>query len=185
MRKAICLTVFLVVCLCASVGVQADDHREKLIVEPADVAYVKQATWRATMLDARSKVRKDVDLALGSVYARRFWRDFPVRTDWLMQDSVGKPDQWKGGLDGKGDLASYLKPGRDAALERKLIEKVLPECGRAADKLAGRLSVLVKGGAGPDDGRWLDLYVKACIVRRAERLKPLLARTRKVILVKH
>ena len=183
MRNAICLTA-LIVCLCGAV---LGDHHERtpLIVEPADVAYARQATWRATMLDTRAKVGKDVDLALGSAYARRFWRDFPVRTDWLMQDSEGDPDQWKGGLDGKGDLASYLKTARDASLERKLIEKVIPECGGASDKLVGELSVLVKSGVGPNDARWLDLYVKACLIRRTERLKPLLARTRQVIFVRH
>ncbi|MDP6542902.1 MAG: hypothetical protein QGH60_02860 [Phycisphaerae bacterium] len=186
MRNAICLAT-LIVCLC---GASRGDHHERtpLIVEPAEIAYAKQATWQATMLFARAKVRnlgKDVDLALGSAYARRFWRDFPIRTDWLMQDSAGKSGDWKGGLDGKRDLASYLKTNRDASLERKLLEKVLPECGGASDKLAGELSVLVKGGAGPDDRRWLGLYVKACIARRTERLKPLLARTRKVIFVRH
>jgi len=46
-----------------------------------------------------------------------------------MQDSEGKTDEWKGGLDGKGDLTNYLRADRDAGLERKLIENVLAECG--------------------------------------------------------
>jgi hypothetical protein len=167
------------------------DHHERTprIVEPSEVPYANQATWAATMLDARARVRKagkkSVDLALGSAYARRFGRDFPIRSDWLMQDGGPEPEQWKGGLDGKRDYASYLKPGRDASLERKLIGRVLGECGRPGVELAAELNALVKAGAGPDDIRWLELYERACLIRRAERLKPLLARTRKIIFVRH
>jgi len=140
------------------------------------------------MLDARAKVRKagnEVDLTLGSAYARRFWRDFPIRTDWLMQDSPGDPEKWAGGLDGKRDLANYLKTDRDASLERKLIEKVIAECGSSGGKLTSELQALVKASAGPDDQRWLDLYDRACLIRRAERLKALRAKARKVIFVRH
>jgi len=175
-------------CLCVAAHSSANERRERTVKEPGKVEYSKRATWQATMLNTRAKVRTsggEVGLALGSAYARRFWRDFPVRTDWLMQDSAGKVAEWKGGLDGKGDLANYLKTERDASLERKLVEKVLTECGKDSDKLGKELSRLVKSGVGPDDRRFLDLYVKACHIRRANRLKPLLARTRQVIFVKH
>lgn len=185
--KALRLTV-MAACLCIASPSSADDRRERKVKEPETVAYSELGTWVETMLDTRAKVRAsggEVDLAAGSAYARRFWRDFPIRTDWLMQDSAGKTSKWKGGLDGKGDLANYLRTDRGASLERKLIEKVLAECGKDSDGLAKELSRLVKGGAKPDDRRWLDLYVKACHIRRVNRLKPLLAKTRQVVFVKH
>jgi len=178
----------LIVCVCAMSALGDHHDRTPLIVEPSDVPYAKQATWAATMLDTRAKVRKTgktVDLALGSAFARRFLRDFPVRSDWLMQDGAPEPEQWKGGLDGKGDYADYLKTQRDASLERKLVGRVLGECGRARGELIAELNQLVRSNAGPDDARWLQLYEKACLLRRAERLKPLLARTRKIIFVRH
>jgi len=187
MRIALCLTA-MTACLWSAAHLSADDGREPLIKEPETVGYSKQATWVKTMLDARATVRKaggEVDLAVGSAYARRFWRDFPVQTDWLMQDSAGKTSEWKGGLDGKGDLANYLTTDRDVSVERKLIQKALTECGKDARGLAQHLRRLVKGAAMPDDARWLDLYVTVCRIRRANRLKPLLAKTRQVIFVKH
>jgi hypothetical protein len=153
-----------------------------------DVDYVKQADWQQTMLDARGRARNmsgQVDLMTASGYAHRFWQDFPIQTDWLMQDSEGKTSAWQGGLDGKGDLANYFRTDRDATLERKLIKKVLPECGKLSDTLRQELSQLIAAGVGPDDRRFLDLYVKACLTRRVSRLKPLRAKTQQVHFARH
>jgi len=68
-------------------------------------------------------------------------------------------------------------------LEQKLIERVLSEC--KLSKLERELEKLIESEAGPDDRRWLDLYVRACQERRVERLKPLLAKTKQIIFAKH
>ncbi len=151
--------------------------------------YARKETWAKTMMAVRAAIGiagVKVDMNLGSAVAGEFWRDFPHQTDWLMQDSAGKMSQWVAGYrDGKGDLTNFLKAGRDAGLERKLIEKVLPECGPAGEALSKELAALVAGAAGPDDGRWLGLYVRACSVRRHKRLASLLAGTRQVIFARH
>ncbi len=167
---------------------------DALLAEPPtleiipEVDYAKQADWQQTMLDARRRVRTSagqVDLMTGSGYADRFWQDFPIQTDWLMQDSEGKTEQWRGGLDGKGDLANYLKTERDTSLEQKLIRTVLAECGDESEALRNELNRLAKNNASVDDRRLLDLYVNACLIRRARRLKPLLEKTRQVIFARH
>ena len=151
--------------------------------------YSRKATWEKTMLAVRAAVGiagVTVDMNLGSAVATEFWRDFPHQTDWLMQDSAGKMTEWVAGYrDGKGDLTNFLKPGRDATLERKLIAKVLPECGPGSAGIKKELAALGATGAGPDDARWLDLYARACRLRRHRRLAPLLARTRQVIFARH
>ena len=140
--------------------------------------YVKRDTWQETLLAVRAAFQAadiKVDLALGSALAVELWRDFPHQTDWLMQDSPGQMSDWVAGYrDGKGDLTNFLKTGRDASLERRLIEHVLPECGSRSSEFRAALDALVAGQVPPEDRRWLDLYVQACRVRRQARLRPLL-----------
>jgi len=154
-----------------------------------EATYAKRDTWQETMLAVRAAVHAadiEVDMPLGSALAWEFWRDFPYQTDWLMQDSAGQMTDWVAGyLDGKGDLTNFLKPSRDALLERALIENVLPECNPESENLADELLALSASGAGPEDRHWLDLYIKACRMRRQLRLRPLLEKTRQVIFAKH
>jgi len=155
----------------------------------ADTKYVRKTTWSETMLAVRkaigsSDLKLDVDLA--SAVAVEFWRDFPRQTDWLMQDSPGRMDQWMlGYVDGKGDMSGFLKKDRDASLERGLITSVLGQCGAETAKLRKELDALVKIAVGPDDGQWLELYVRACRVRRQRRLASLLDKTRQIIFARH
>ncbi len=155
----------------------------------ADTKYSRKTSWPATMLAVRSAIHTaglKFDMALSSAIAREFWRDFPRQTDWLMQDSPGETDKWKLGYhDGKGDMLAFLKKDRDAALERGLIEKVLPECGAQASKLRKQIDALIEGSAGPDDSRWLGLYETACIVRRQARLASLLGKTKQIVFARH
>jgi hypothetical protein len=139
----------MVIIVVACAPLQADPPARGVM---PDVDYAKQTNWQQTMLDARRRVRNSagqVDLMTGSGYAHRFWQDFPIQTDWLMQDSQGKTSQWKGGLDGKGDLTNYLKTDRDTNLERKLIKNVLAECGKESDTLSQELGRMITSDAGP------------------------------------
>lgn len=151
--------------------------------------YAKRETWQETLLAIRAALKVadvKIDMAVGSALAGQLWRDFPHQTDWLMQDSAGPMSDWVAGYrDGKGDVTNFLKTGRDAALERALIEHVLPECGPRSDAARAALDALVAGRVQPEDRRWLDLYVQACRVRRQDRLRPLLDKTRRVLFAKH
>ncbi len=153
---------------------------------PLKVDYAKLATWQETMLDARARASasvKKVAPAVGAGYAMGFWKDFPVETDWLMQDGMSDMSEWKAVWSGNEELPGYLNPGRDAALEQKLIEKVLQE--HQSGELEKELEKLVKSKVGPEDRQWLDLYIRACLERRRNRLMPLLAKTRQVVFAKH
>ena len=160
-----------------------------VILPDVDDEYTKQATWAETMLAVRETVHAEemeVDVALGSAFAWHFWNDFPHQTDWLMQDSAGAMADWAPGYrDGKGDLTNFLKVDRDATLERNLIERVLPECGADGAELRKTLDALVAAEVESEDVRWLDLYERACRVRRKLRLAPLLEKTNQVVFAKH
>jgi len=122
----------------------------------------------------------------GSAVATKLWADFPHETDWLMQDSEGKMKDWDMGYrDGKLDVTNYLQAKRDASLERKLVEKVLPECGKGSGEIKKTLGQLISEKAGPTDPRWLTLYVRACKIRRHARLAHLLDKTREILFVRH
>jgi len=155
----------------------------------ADTKYVKKATWPETMLAVRRELHaagEKIDISLGSAVAEQFWRDYPHQIDWLMQDSPGQMSEWVAGYrDGKGDLTNFLKADRDASLERGLIEKVLPECGSDGARLEKELEALIAASAEPENARWLDLYVRACRIRRLARLRPLLEKTDRVIFTRH
>ena len=153
---------------------------------PVTVDYAKLDTWQETMLNARARASasvKKIDPAVGAGYALSFWKDFPVETDWLMQDIANDMSEWKTVWSGNETHPGYLTAERDAALEQKLIEKVLQEC--PSDEIRRALETLIKSKAGPEDRQWLDLYIKACLDRRKNRLKPLLAKTKQVIFAKH
>lgn len=171
----------------------APGQQQELVIDDlwpeAAPKYVKRDTWQETMLAVRAEFEAagiEIDLAVGSALAVELWRDFPHQTDWLMQDSPEKMSDWVTGYrDGKGDLTNFLQTGREASLERSLIEHVLPECGPRSSELRAELDALTVGQVKPKDRRWLDLYVKACQVRRQLRLRPLLEKTRQVVFARH
>lgn len=118
--------------------------------------------------------------------AAQLWKDYPVEMDWLTQDGPGKMSDWaRGSSDGKGDLAALLKPREVATVEQAMISKALAELGPNGRAIKSAMNDLVKTSVGPDDRRWLDLYVRACKQRRLARLQPLLNATKQVIFTKH
>jgi len=154
-----------------------------------ETTYERKATWAETMLAVRISTNAKTPtpgIFYGSAVATKFWADFPHETDWLMQDSEGKMDDWAQGYrDGKSDITNYLQANRDASLERKLIEKVLPECGDDSAEIKKKLNHLISEKSGPDDPRWLNLYAHACKSRRHARLANLLDKTKEILFVRH
>jgi len=115
--------------------------------------------------------------------ALEMWEKFPRQSDWFMQDSLA--DKWiDGHADGSNIYLRYMKHGRNTELEKKLITKACSEIAdkAAADTILKQMSALK---AGANDVRWLQLYEKACSIRRSERLKELLAVTDKVVYARH
>lgn len=105
------------------------------------------------------------------------WRliesDFPVQIDWMMQDDDGPV------------YPPWFESPEDVGIEKALITKALKELGRAGGELQAEFERLCRSGAPPDNRRWLDLYVKACELRRGIRLRPLLGKWRKIVFTKH
>lgn len=120
-----------------------------------------------------------------SAVAEQLWKDFPVQMDWLTQDGPGRMEDWvPGSHDGKRDVETLLSARKDASVERAMIERVMTELGSERSGVESRLKALVVANAGPEDRRWLDLYVDACKARRLARLQPLLKATKQVIFTK-
>ena len=86
-----------------------------------------------------------------------FWgamtRDFPVPAGCLLTDA---------GIDG---LNAWFSNRDTATLEQELIGRVVGPAGPAGSALKAELDSLVQSKAPAGDGRWLDLYARACQYR--------------------
>jgi len=92
--------------------------------------------------------------------------------DWMLQDH---------GADVKACFAD--KAG--SAVERKMLARVLGELGGPGEAIRGEMDRLIRQKVPGEDAAWRELYVKACRARRAARLRPLLARSPKIVFTKH
>ncbi len=132
-------------------------------------------SWQATMLASRTKFLEK-GLAPNSLSALVLWDDiwrrYPVQVDWMWQD-----------LD--NDRSTWFTDQQAVGLEKRLIEKPLAEAGDAAVGLRKELEALVGAKTPRTDGRWLDLYVKACELRRTKRLATLQAKAPRFVFTKH
>lgn len=155
--------------------------------------YTKQADWPESMIAMRKVFqspmlarhkeffRNQIDqLYLNETDGKALWTDFPRECDWFLQDNQVHDEWGRGVYDARGDYKHYLDPDRDSTLEKKLIENVLSEID--APELQQELDAL---HGSPDDPAWLKLYVKACGVRRQQRLAPLLKETKQIIYATH
>jgi len=107
------------------------------------------------------------------VFAERMWKSFPLMTDWLFQDNKQHRGWGKAaGIDARGDFAEYLKKGRGLELEQQLVKTVAAELKEQVSLPATRRELLT-------------LYTQLCLKRRLNRLKPMMAKTNKVIYTVH
>ena len=90
--------------------------------------------------------------------AFRVWqeieRNFPVQANWMKRDLDGRHLSWFTDVD-------------DVDSERAMIVRALGDVAEDGAGLRSSLVALVRAKAGPDDRRWLDLYVSACWFHRA------------------
>lgn len=137
----------------------------------------RRAQWQASVEKGSVPQSKCDGIAL------TMWKRFPRQADWFMQDSVA--DTWADGhADGSNIYHRYLSSDRDADLEKQLVRKVCSEMSEKAEAEA-ILKQIASLQSGPEDTTWLQLYEKACAIRRAERLKELLAKTQKLVYARH
>ena len=93
-----------------------------------------------------------------------------IVNDWMIQDH-GK------------DFSKCFTAKTGCAVEAKMTAKALDEA--PAPALKARFDALVRDKTPGADPRWRKLYIDACGVRRAARLKSFLATTKKFVFTKH
>ena len=123
--------------------------------------------------------------------------------DWLLQDYMGivlpealerEKQRWRDRHvkrpESKADppvLArlSCFVSGRDSVVEQRMVARVLEEAGEGERGLGAEAASLARATAPGRDPRWKALYLRACGLRRATRLRPLLARWTRFAFVQH
>jgi len=139
--------------------------------------YVKQPSWCETVLASRvALARAGLAAAEEVEAARRIWfavkEDYPIEWDWAMQDAGGQFDPW-------------FRTAGVPDLDRRMMERVAADLGAPGRSFAAQAEQLVQAKVPSGDRRWLDLYVKACELRRRQRLRTVVAQAPRIIFVKH
>ena len=129
--------------------------------------YIRKGSFSETMLGSRSALKAS---AAGEqrdkLYQKirlKIMSDFPVESDWMLQDNANNLHKW---FDG----------GENADIEVKMIAGVLGEIGSKGAKLNSAFENLKQKKVAANDEQWLDLYAKACEARRAVRLARLIGK---------
>lgn len=152
--------------------------------------YQHKPTWSATMVSSRAALlsstlsAREREAAAGRIWLR-LHDDFPVQWDWVEQDAGPAAPEWF--------VADDVRP-----LEHKIILKAIEELGANAGPLQqesekllgkgsshqGQATASAMSGASPT-AQGLELYVRVCEQRRAQRLRTLLAEAPRIIFTKH
>ena len=147
--------------------------------------YAKGPSFAATMKTLHKGHPELSNPILFEPVYKKLWADFPHQMGWMIQDIVDHDiTRQNPKFNTEKAVAEYFAEGRDASLESAMINRVLAEL--EADEAAPfqkELAGLKNCRAG--DARWLSLYEKACKARRAQRLKPLLAKVEEIVFAKH
>ena len=111
-------------------------------------------------------------------------KDFPMECDWMRQDLAGAGFSLSAS---SSALDSYpvrwFTAAAETDVEKKMILNVLEELGPRGADLRTELARL--DGAAAHGRPLLDLYVKACQLRRQLRLAPMVAKCRTFVFTKH
>ncbi len=129
-------------------------------------------------------------------------REAVVR-DWLLQDymSIALPEelkrekqQWRDkhltARESSPD-APVLKQltcfvsDRDSIVEQRMIDRVAEELGPSGKAIRDEMQRLLRANRPGNDPRFRQLYLRACELRRAKRLQPLLARWNRFVFNQH
>jgi len=145
-----------------------------LVASAQDLSYHPKGSFSETLVALRATAH---DGSIGRADVPEEWNvrlneDFPVETDWWLQD--GGPDcrQWVTAADG-------------AEAVRGMVDRVLDELGERGETLRQEVGRLRERGRPDDEAPWLDLYLRAAARRRAIRLETTRALAPKVVFTKH
>jgi hypothetical protein len=139
---------------------------------PAPAQYVLRDTWAATMLATRAALlQTNAPRAAAVAVWEKLDRDFPLESDWMLQDLGDHRPEWF---------------GQEGAriIEQELFKQPTAEPG-VTPALRKEVEELFAKNPPRDDARWLATYVKVCEARRALRLKTLVQRAPALVFAKH
>jgi hypothetical protein len=108
--------------------------------------------------------------ALRAACWRRLQDEFPMECDWALQD-------------GGPETALWLDAAAGTGWERVIIARALEDVPNASPELR-EFQALCAAAPGPEDSRWLDLYVAVCRQRRAARLETVRAKAPRIVFTK-
>jgi len=126
-----------------------------------------------------------------------------IARDWMLQDYMNVPlpkelerekRQWqeehlkaresKPDAPVLKDLGCFVSD-HDSLVEQRMIERALKELDENAEVIRRELHSLRRENAPGSDPRWKELYLRACELRRAGRLEPLLSRWKRFVFNQH
>ena len=123
--------------------------------------------------------------------------------DWMLQDymSIALPEHlerqkldWQAkhiqAPESKPDAPVLAKlacftSDADSIVERRMVDRVLEETGQSGRTIRDEVEKLTGENVPGADPRWKDAYLRACELRRAERLRPLLDRWTRFVFNQH
>ncbi len=126
-----------------------------------------------------------------------------IQRDWMLQDYMGivlpeelqrQKQQWRDKhlkAPESNPEAPVLKDlscfvgGRGFVVEQRMLKRVLSELGEDGRAIRAGMLRLVEGEVPGGDPRWKELYLRACELRRAGRLRPLLDRWQRFVFDQH
>ena len=140
-------------------------------------AYAKKDSFSQTMLASRTAMKASGadGEELGKLYQKirlQIMGDFPVESDWMLQDN-------------ENNLRRWFDAGDNADIEMKMIARVLDEIGSKGAKLDSAFENLKQKKVAANDKQWLDLYGKACEARRTARLARFIHTGQRIVFTKH
>ena len=145
-----------------------------LSAAPADLPYGRKDSFAATLLALRAAAQGIPGISPESL---RRWHegiseDFPLQTDWMMQD-------------GGEEMAAWLLAKAGTDFEQRIIGRVLAELGATSAPLRRELEQLRQDKVSSGEDRWLNLYVRAGEQRRTRRLAAVHAGAPRFVFTKH
>lgn len=114
--------------------------------------YVKRGTWTETMLATRTSFLRPIAEQSSPDLLPELWKriaaDFPDQARWFSQDAGNRHLEW-------------FTDATAAKRNRAVLRRTLRRLGSRSDALQEQFDALCQTGAMTDDGRWLDLFVRA------------------------
>lgn len=111
--------------------------------------------------------------------------DFPLECDWMLQDMAACGYPCSNPLRTDHYPIRWFHPWTEPGLERKLLLHVLEELGTRGETIRLELEKLRQADLPAHSRPWLELYAKACQVRREQRLRALATKCPAFVFTQH